>query len=170
MAGVSMRTDQDRLQTAQWVLERNLAWIAAAEVKIGVIVAIDTAMLGGVGAAFSAADAITRTHCAWIVTGMAVLALGAGLLCAALSILPRVHGPIKSLVFFGRIGACIDVEYAQNFKNATDADLLEDWIAQIHRNAQIACEKFGWVRRSMWWSFLAVLPWFAAIVMLLNKK
>lgn len=44
-----MSSDKERLQTAQWVLERNLAWIAAAEVKVGVIVAIDTAMLGGAG-------------------------------------------------------------------------------------------------------------------------
>ncbi|WP_233099873.1 hypothetical protein, partial [Acidovorax sp. IB03] len=43
-----MSTENERLQTAQWVLERNLGWIAAAEVKVGVIVAIDTAMLGGV--------------------------------------------------------------------------------------------------------------------------
>lgn len=42
-------TDDERLKAAQWVLERNLAWVAAAEVKVGVIVAIDTAMLGGAG-------------------------------------------------------------------------------------------------------------------------
>lgn len=36
--------NEERLQIAQWILERNLAWIAAAEVKVGVIVAIDVAM------------------------------------------------------------------------------------------------------------------------------
>ena len=51
-----MSTENERLQTAQWVLERNLGWIAAAEVKVGAIVAIDTAMLGGLGAAFSTAE------------------------------------------------------------------------------------------------------------------
>jgi hypothetical protein len=39
-------TGTERLQTALWVMERNLGWIAAAQVKVGVIVAIDTGMLG----------------------------------------------------------------------------------------------------------------------------
>lgn len=165
-----MSVERDRLQVAQWVLERNLVWIAAAEVKVGVIVAIDTAMLGGLGAAFSGADDPTRTAWAWFFTISAAIALGAGLFCAAMAVLPRVTGPEKSLLFFGRVGPCSDAEYIENFKRATDTELLNDWTAQIHRNAQIACDKFAWVRKSMWWSFLSVLPWFPAIITLLNKK
>lgn len=164
-----MSTEKDRLQLAQWVLERNLAWIAAAEVKVGVVVAIDTAMLGGLGAAFSAADGLARSHWAWAFTNMAVVALAVGLFCAAMVVLPRVSGPTKSLLFFGRVGPCADAEYIENLKKATDSELLDDWAAQIHRNAQIACDKFGWVRKSMLWSFLSVAPWFGAIVMLLKK-
>jgi amino acid transporter len=165
-----MRADKERLQAAQWVLERNLAWIAAAEVKVGVIVAIDTAMLGGLGAAFSAADGAVRTHWAWLFTIAAVACLGCGLFCAAMAVLPRVTGPTTSLLFFGRVGAYVDTDYIEHFKKATDADLLEDWTAQIHRNAQIACDKFAWVMKSMWWSFLSVLSWFPAIIALLDKK
>ncbi len=94
-----MSTDRDRLHTAQWVLERNLAWIAAAEVKVGVIVAIDTAMLGGLGAAFSAADGSARTHWAWFFSIATVICLGSGLFCAAMAVLPRISGPEKSLLF-----------------------------------------------------------------------
>lgn len=165
-----MSNEKDRLQIAQWVLERNLSWIAAAEVKVGVIVALDTAMLGGLGAAFSGADNATRTAWAWFFTISAAIALGTGLFSAAMAVLPRVTGPEKSLLFFGRIGPCADAEYIESFKKTSDADLLNDWTAQIHRNAQIACDKFAWVRKSMLWSFLAVLPWFAAIIALLNKK
>jgi hypothetical protein len=165
-----MSVDRDRLQVAQWVLERNLAWIAAAEVKVGVIVAIDTAMLGGLGATFSGADGGIRTAWAWLFTIIAAIALGAGLMCAAMAVLPRVTGPEKSLLFFGRIGPCADAEYIEKFKNATDAELLNDWTAQIHRNAEIACDKFAWVRKGMWWSFLSVLPWFSAIIALLSNK
>jgi len=165
-----MSVDRDRLQVAQWVLERNLAWIAAAEVKVGVIVAIDTAMLGGLGATFSGADGGIRTAWAWLFTIIAAIALGAGLMCAAMAVLPRVTGPEKSLLFFGRIGPCADAEYIEKFKAATDAELLNDWTAQIHRNAEIACDKFAWVRKGMWWSFLSVLPWFSAIIALLNNK
>lgn len=165
-----MSTDKERLQTAQWVLERNLAWIAAAEVKVGVIVAINTAMLGGLGATFSAADGTARTHWAWLFTIAAVVSLGCGLFCAAMTVLPRITGPAKSLLFFGRVGPSVAAEYMEAFKKATDADLLEDWTAQIHRNAQIACDKFAWVRKGMWWSFLSVLSWFPAIITLLDKK
>jgi Family of unknown function (DUF5706) len=141
-----MNLDKERLQTAQWMLERNLAWIAAAEVKVGVIVAIDTAMLGGLGAAFSATDGTARTHWAWLFTIAAVIGLGSGLFSAAMAVLPRVSGPAKSLLFFGRVGRCEDATYIEEFKKATDAELLEDWVAQVHRNAQIACDKFSWVR------------------------
>lgn len=164
-----MSADKERLQVAQWVLERNLAWIAAAEVKVGVIVAIATAMLGGLGAAFSTSETAARTAWAYLWTVGAAVALAGGLFCAAMAVLPRVTGPARSLVFFGRIGPCGDTEYFEQFKKATDPELLEDWTAQIHRNAQIACDKFAWVRKSMYWSFLSVAPWFAAIITLLNK-
>lgn len=165
-----MSVERDRIQVAQWVLERNLAWIAAADVKVGVIFALDTAMLGGLGAAFSGADGSTRTAWAFFFTISATVALGAGLFCAAMAVLPRVTGPAKSLLFFGCIGPCADAEYMDNFRQATDTELLNDWMAQIHRNAQIACDKFAWVNKSMWWSFLSVLPWFSAIIILLDKK
>lgn len=164
-----MRADRERLQVAQWVLERNLAWIAAAEVKVSVIVAIDTAMLGGLGAAFGATGSAARTTWAYLWIVIATVALAGGILCAAMAVLPRVTGPTKSLVFFGRIGPCADAEYIAQFRQATDSDLLADWTAQIHRNAQIACDKFAWVRKSMYWSFLSVVPWFAAIIALLKN-
>lgn len=165
-----MSTGMERLQTAQWVLERNIGWIAAAEVKVGVIVAIDTGMLGGLGAAFSATDATTRTHWAWVFVVIAAICLGSALVSAAMAVLPRVTGPAKSILFFGRIGPCADVDYIENFKSASSDDLLTDWAAQIHRNAQIACEKFRWVHCGMLWSFLAMLPWFMAILTLLRVK
>jgi hypothetical protein len=42
---------QLRLPTAQWIFERHLAWIAAAEVKVGAIVTIIASMLGDLVAA-----------------------------------------------------------------------------------------------------------------------
>ncbi len=165
-----MSAQMERLQTAQWVLERNLAWIAAAELKVGVIVAIDTAMLGGLGVAFSSADIKIRTCWAVLFTAAAATLLAAGLISAAMAVLPRVTGPAKSLLFFGRIGPCASVDYMNNFKSASLDELLEDWSVQIHRNAQIACEKFRWVRLGMLWSFIAILPWFSAIVTLVQKQ
>lgn len=86
-----------------------------------------------------------------------------------MAVLPRVTGPSKSLLFFGRIGPCADVDYIDNLKAASVDDLIADWAAQIHRNAQIACDKFKWVRLAMLWSFVGILPWFTAIFSLIPK-
>ena len=61
-------------------------------------------------------------------------------------------------------------DYIDAFRTATVQQLLEDLSAQIHRNAQIACDKFKLVRQAMIWSFLAILPWFAAIVLVIHKQ
>lgn len=166
-----MSTESDRLLAAQWVLERNLGWIAAAETKVGVVVAIDTAMLGALGAAFSSAETAVRTqHWAFLFTLASAMLLGAGLTCAAMAVIPRVTGPRKSLLFFGPIATSTAGDYFNSFKSASYDELLEDWTSQIHRNAQIAGDKFKWVRLAMLGSFIAILPWFSAIVSLLHKQ
>lgn len=107
-------------------------------------------MLGSLVAAFSSAEVAVRTTWAYTWTIGAGVAIAIGIIFAALAVLPRVNGPEKSIVFFGRIGVLEKAEYFENFKNSSDTQLLEDWTDQIHRNAQIACEKFAWVRASMY--------------------
>ena len=110
-----------------------------------------------------------RTHWVVLFCLAASIFLGIGLACASMAVLPRVTGPSSSLLFFGRIANGEEVDYTNSFKGASVDALLTDWTAQIHRNAQIACDKFRWVRRGMLWSFLAILPWFAAIITLVHK-
>lgn len=164
-----MSDKRERLSMAQWVLERNLAWIAAAEVKVGVVVAIDIAMLGGLAAAFTASDQSTRTAWAFLCALSAAGTSAIAVFCAAMSVLPRVSGPAHSLLFFGRIVEMDSTTYSDEFRKATDTKLLDDLTAQIHRNAEIAVSKFGWVRKSMGWSFFSVIPWIAAIAMLIRQ-
>lgn len=161
-----MATDSDRLKTAQWVLDRNLAWIAAADSKVGVIVAGNTAMLGGLAAAVSKVAVLT----AWPVL-LSLMAAGAqvvAILCAATAVLPRVDGPKRSLVFFGRVADLNPADYQNKFRSSTDAELLDDVTAQIHRNAEIACRKHGLVRKALWWSFISGAPWLVALAMLVK--
>lgn len=164
-----MADEKERLATAQWILERNLAWIAAAEVKVGVIVAIDTAMLAGLGALFSASQDAERTPWVVLFTSVGLAALLISIACAGMVVMPRVGGPPQSLVFFGKVNAFTESDYVEALSKASDGSLLADWAAQIHRNAQIATQKFNWVARSMGWSFFSVVPWFVAIVLLVDK-
>ncbi len=54
-----MASDPEKLAHARWVLERNLHWIAAAEVKVGIVIAIDTGLLGALASALStSSDAV----------------------------------------------------------------------------------------------------------------
>ena len=161
--GVNGSNIQQRIAAAQWVLERHLSWIAAAEVKVGVIVAIDTALLGGLAAAFGASDSAARTSWTHFFTLVAAGAAVIALFCAAMAVLPRTNGPKDSLLFFGPIASKDPASYSAQFKQATDEQLLTDWLDQIHRNARIACDKYAWVKWSMVSSFLAAVPWVAAI-------
>lgn len=141
--------DDNRLKTAQWILERTLAWNNSAEVKVGVIVALDTAMLAALGTSYNGALPIAHTAWAYFLLAVAAICLFSSLFCAAMTVLPRLDGPKTSMVFFGRVAKTPHADYIEGLKKATDDQLLEDWSAQIHRNAEIACEKFGWVRAGM---------------------
>jgi hypothetical protein len=163
-----MHNDKELHSYAQWVLERNLQWISAAEIKAAAIVALDTAMLGALTAAFSAVPTAERT--AWTVLWslLSCACLLAALLCTAMVFLPRTAGPPSSLLFFGQIAKTTADDYADSFRKATSSGFLDDCLKQIHRNSEIACAKFEWVRRAMIWSFCAVLPWIAALACLMK--
>ena len=163
-----MTNDLERLKVAQWILERNLGWIAAAEIKVGVIVALDTAMLGVLATSFSSLLPAERTVWANSFSLLAAITIVVAIICTAMSVLPRVNGPQKSLLFFGRIAKLHQPNYLANFRAATESELLEDCLAQIHRNAEIARDKFMWVGRSMKWSFFSVVPWVAALSLLVK--
>lgn len=156
-----MADTKEKLATAQWVFERTLGWIAQAEIKIGIVATIDIAMLGGLAAAFS--EATTKTCLIYTSSSLAAVFSVAGIACAAFSLLPRLTGPDRSLIYFGRVAAVGRVDYVASFKQSSDEDMLNDLLDQIHRNAEIAKAKHMWVRRAMELSFLGAIPWVIAI-------
>jgi hypothetical protein len=162
-------SQSERFAYAQWVLERNLHWVSAAEVKTGVIVTLNIAMLGGLAAAFTGKP--LADHSAWanLLSIAAAICLLASLFCAAMSLLPRTDGPKTSFVFFGKIAADTRPDYADAFNRADQPAFLQDLLDQIHRNAEIACAKFRWVRNAMSWSFGTVILWTPAIACLLKN-
>jgi hypothetical protein len=97
-------------------------------------------------------------------TGAMVLAM----FCAAMAAIPRMLGPVKSMIFFARIKEQSCADYVAQFAQLNEQDLLSDLTVQIHRNAEIASEKHWWVRKSLIWSFLGAIPWVAAIALLVK--
>ena len=159
---------KDRLTTAQWILERNLAWIAAADAKVAISVTINVAMLGGLAGIFGWTEA-NRTHWADLACVVAVFLSSAAVFCAAMAIFPRTNGPKQSLLFSVPVADRDLPDYQAALKDCSDELLLKDWAGQIHRNAEIAKIKFAWVRLAMIWSFLGVPAWVVAISVMLSK-
>ncbi len=155
---------KDRLVEARWIFERQLAWITAAEVKVGVVVTIQVAMLAGLGAAFAAATKKSTWALGSCTACVILAAVAIG--CAAMALKPRIGGPDRSLLFFGKVRALSGPDYIQSLQVVTDETLLADYSAQIYRNAEIANDKHDWVGKSVMISFLSAIPWLAAIGLL----
>lgn len=150
----------DALADTKWALERQLAWIASAEVKVGVVVSIQIAMLAGLGAAFAA----TPTKSPWAIGSATICAIFGviSLACAAMAVYPRVKGP-GSLFFFGKIAAYTQADYVDQFIKSTDEMLASDLAAQVHVNAKIALRKHEWVSKAMMVAFMSAPPWLVAV-------
>lgn len=112
---------KDRLSSAQWILERTLGWIAAAEIKVGVVVTIDIAMMGGLAAAY--AGVATKTQAIYGFTATAATLAAIALACAAMSIKPRLDGPDRSLLYFGRVAEMPRADYIDRLRAASDEEL-----------------------------------------------
>jgi len=161
-------TESERLAYAQWVLERNLNWVSAAEVKTGVVVTLNVAMLAALATLFTAKP--LSEHSAWadFLSITAGACLFASLYCAKMSVFPRTDGPETSFVFFGKIVNKSRPDYSDAFRRANGAAFMQDLLDQIHRNAEIACDKFKWVKSAMGWSFASIIPWVSALACLLR--
>jgi hypothetical protein len=164
----SMIDVKQQTEHAKWLLERTLNWIAAADVKVGVAMALDTAMFGGLAAAYGVSDASTRTTWAYVATFATCICLVAAAFSAAMAAIPRMLGPVASNIFFARIAEKSVDEYIDGFTRLDDAAFLRDLTTQIHRNSEIATAKHAWVRKSLIWSFLSAAPWASAIALLVK--
>jgi hypothetical protein len=163
-----MTDDKQRVEIAKWLFERTLGWIATSDVKVGVAMALDTAMLGGLAAAFSASEPHLRSAWCYLATLIAAGGMVVAMFCAGMAAIPRMLGPVNSMIFFARIAAKKEDDYVDEFAKMSEKEFLADLTTQIHRNSQIANVKHVWVRKALVWSFLAAIPWIAAIGMLVR--
>ena len=159
-------TVEQKISTAQWMLERQLQWIAQAEVKVGALVTLDVGMLGGLAAAHWA----TKVHSPWsnVLSAFTVAGLSCGLLFAAICLLPRLKAPHPSVLFFGSIASLTVQDFVEKATSNTSQHVLGDWLRQVHRNAEVARDKHAWVRKAMYASFLAFPFWISAVLILVE--
>lgn len=163
-----MTDDKQRIEFAKWLFERTIGWIGTADVKVGVAMALDTALLGGLATAFGASPVELRTSWTYLWVLVSAGAFVLGVFCAGMAAVPRMLGPVNSMIFFARVKEHKIGDYVAKFSTLSEKDLLEDLVVQIHRNAEIANDKHAWVRKSLMWSFLGMIPWVIAIAMLVK--
>lgn len=156
---------EQQVTTAQWMLERQLHFITQAEVKVAAVVTIDIAMLAGLFAAWESVD----THTDWVklfsIACVAILAFA--VFFSAMCLMPRIEGSkYTSILYFGDVAKMDSQAYVAAHKQMSQEQILQDWMHQVHRNAQIAKAKHDWVRKALIGSFLGGACWLAAIVIL----
>lgn len=159
-------TEIERIEHARWILERNIGWIAQAEVKVAVIISLDAAMVSALAAAYTANN--SKTAWAILLSVLCGLVMLGAFVSCFMVVKPRVKGPETSFVFFGKVVKKDRVAFSSDFATAAPSQFLLDLTDQIHRNAEIACEKHGWVRLAAMWSFAAGAFWIPSVALLVK--
>jgi hypothetical protein len=145
-------------------LQRQLDWIRAADSKIAPIIAIDTFMLGTLAALTSQITKFNPIILFWEI--FAGLLLLIGLTSIFFAVFPRTSGPAGLNIYFGGI---VDIDcktYLEKLKELNDNDYIEDLTRQTHRNAQIAFEKYKFIKYSLRFLFYSILPWLISLLFL----
>jgi len=163
-----MSNELERADLAKHILSLNLGWIASADAKIGPIFAIETALLGAIAALAPSVSGWTAPQV--IATTVAAGLLLTSLVCLAAAVFPRLAGPKGSAFFFGGIVAMECDKYVKHLVETPLSHLVEDLACQCHRNAEIAQQKYAWIRRSMILLFLSLLPWLVTIALLYTAR
>ncbi|WP_225073875.1 Pycsar system effector family protein [Desulfuromonas sp. CSMB_57] len=145
----------------QYILDKQLGWIASADSRLSLVLPLSTAMLGAL--ALYAPQPSQWTLMAGIPAAFAIFFLGLSIVFCACASFPRTNGTKGSLTFFEGIVSRDLSQFRAAVKAAQSADLQDDLIQQCHINAQIASTKFSWVKRGMASMLIAMLPWAFAI-------
>jgi hypothetical protein len=149
------------IDTLEKILNRNLAWISAADAKVAHTLAISTAMLGTLAAFFASA-----VHLSWIPIASLCASVLLLLLCVlflGMAIFPRTRGPVNSVIFFEAIAGMPKARYFRIIAELTDDDLYHDFAEQAHRNAEIATAKYKSIRCAMACLLASIPLWLISI-------
>lgn len=145
----------------QYILDKQLGWIAAADLRLSLVLPLSTAMLGAL--AMYATKPSSWILMTGIPAAFAIFFLCMSIIFCACASFPRTDGTKGSLVFFGGIVSRNISQFQVAAKAVQMSDLQYDLIDQCYINAQIASTKFMWVKRGMASMLAAMLPWAFAL-------
>lgn len=154
----------EKIANAKWILERNLSWIITADAKIAAITTINLAILTVLATMYFSSG--LKSSWATFMSAIAFLLIGISLIFVWFVVIPRVSGPNKSNIFFGKIAQSQPDEFSEAFLKLTSEEMLTDLVEQIHINAKIADRKHEFVKKAYFSTMLSLLPWLFGVVIL----
>ncbi len=149
-------------------LARLIDWIKSADTRISFILPLSTVMLGTMAALAPTLNEWTKISAFAVFAASLLLVFS--IVFIALATFPRTKGPKKSMIFFGCINTMDLEQFRTSVSSLEEGEYINDLIDQCHINAQIAEEKFVWIKKSLASLFLSSLPWFVSIYLLYEMK
>ena len=128
-------------------LERQIGWVRASESRLSLVLPLSTVLFGVIAAKLDQIpDGFTMVlGASWISLALVSLSI----IFAAISTFPRTNGPSDSIVFFGSMARESYVAYLDKIENIDGESYRADLIRQIHRNSEIAANRYQWIKYSM---------------------
>lgn len=79
-------------------------------------------------------------------------------------VFPDRRGGQRSLIYFGAIADRTQGDFEKSFKAISEADLLDDVLGQVWRNAEIVCDKYKAVQRAIRWATASLAALLATLI------
>lgn len=156
-----MTDTNQSIHRAELNLQRHLEWISRYDTRIIFVAGIAIAMLG----VLANASGLTKEwNCTtYMAFGISFILLIVSLVYVYKAQTPRVVSPNQSLLFFGTISKMGFNDFSDHMKETSDDAYLMDLLHQIHINSIILCDKFRYLKYSILFIGLSVVPWGVAI-------
>lgn len=155
-------TPAEKIDLLDKTLNRTLGAIGSADAKVAQLFAISTGMLGFEATIVAKIKPFIWYDCIFV--GFSALPLLFCVISLFMVLYPRLSGPPTSVLYFNKIAMSDGDYYKNRVDDLKDEELFDDYARQCHRNAEIAREKFSWLRKANLSLFISIIPWLAVVL------
>jgi hypothetical protein len=153
----------EKIDLLDKTLNRILGAIGSADAKVAQLFAISTGMLG------FEATVVAKINCfvwyEYVIVAISALPLLFCLFSLFMVLYPRLSGPSVSILYFNKIAMSDGGCYKNRIDGLKDDELFDDYARQCHRNAEIARDKYAWLRKANLALFLSTIPWLVVVLL-----
>jgi hypothetical protein len=152
----------DRLALAERQLDRMQSFFPRIDAKVTAVAAWLSVELAI--AALNTKLGDLRVAYVWVPFAAYVLASAFSASRIWQCVFPDQKGGQGSLIYFGAIAGRTEGGFRREFNAATEAELLDDVIGQVWRNAEIVCAKYSAVQSSVRYATISLGALIATLV------